>query len=343
MNMVSPNRRLLLVLAFTLAIVLLAPFWGMVLISPRDLLQTGQGNGYIFWHLRLPRTLLAAGTGACLSLCGFLFQTLFRNPLASPYTLGVSGGASLGVMGAIKLGLTGTLAGWSLSGIAGFSGALATVFLILALARWTGSPGVYSLLMAGVAVNFFCSALILLLQYLLDLGQTLSALRGLMGEIRLPSWPRLALFLGLLALFFAATLFFHRELSLTALGEEMARTRGLAVRRFRRGVFWGVSLMLGFLISLTGPIAFVGLMVPHMARLLWRGTLRRQILGSFLLGAALMALTDLLSRTLLAPAEIPAGILTALAGAPYFLLVMIRSLRREAPRPDHQGSVSPPA
>jgi len=265
----------------------------------------------------------AAVLGAALAVAGVGFQALLRNPLADPYVLGVSGGASLA--GALALA-----AGIGAAGVpvAAFAGALATLAALERLARVGGRTNVYTLLLTGAIFNATSAALLLFLQTFAS-GEELHALIFyLMGRVPvLPGW-QLALVGGataVVALLFAAR---GRDLNALALGEEGAAQLGVDVEGLKRTVLVGASLLTGLAVARAGMIGFVGLVVPHLLRLLFGPDHRRLVLVSALAGAAGLVVADLAARTLAAPRELPVGAVTALVGGPFFLVLLRRQGRR---------------
>ncbi len=285
----------------------------------------------VFLRLRLPRVVMAGLVGASLAMVGAALQALFRNPLADPFTLGVSGGASLGASIAIALGLGVSLLGVPLVFITAFVGAGASVFLVYRLARSGGGvilPG--ALLLAGVVLNLCAAAGVLVIQYLATYGRALQILRWMIGSLDVVGfdliWKMLILLIpGWLVLFAHA-----RDLHLLATGDESAASLGVDVRRTERMVFAASSLIVGVTVSVGGTIGFVGLIVPHAARLLFGQDVRVLLPASFLLGAAFLVLADTLARVAISPSELPVGAITALLGGPVFLMLLRRQQRYSA-------------
>ncbi|MFE2182670.1 FecCD family ABC transporter permease [Streptomyces sp. NPDC059455] len=330
-------------LALLLAVGLLAALtaavaWGSTSIPPGEVWSvvwrrlTGHAprpgtNDLIVWQLRLPRALLAALVGAGLGLVGTAMQALVRNPLADPYFLGVSNGASLGAVAAIVLGLgTGGALGLGLSGAA-FAGALATFALVWAVARRGGGFAPLRLVLAGVAIGQFLSGFT---SYLVlqagDEQQTHSVLFWLMGSLSGASWPLLAA--PAVAVPAVLLLLQARARGLNALlmGDETAAGLGIDVVRLRRELFAVTSLLTGVLVAVSGAIAFVALMVPHVCRLVVGGDHRRLLPVSALFGALLLVVVDLVCRTAMEAQELPVGVVTSLIGAPALLYLLDRRL-----------------
>ena len=263
--------------------------------------------------------------GAALASAGVVLQALLRNPLATPFTLGVSAGASLGAMTVLILGVTISFAGVSAVPLASFAGSLVAVGIVYALARLRRHGlSTNVLLLAGVTLNSLFSAIILFVQYLADFSQSFQAIRWLMGNLDVSSYDPIFSALPMLGLAFAAFATLPRSLNLLALGPDHAATRGVDVLRAQRLAFVSASLATGAAVSVGGPIGFIGIIVPHMVRLLVGADHRIVLPASAFLGAAFLVTCDVGARTLMAPVELPVGIITAVLGGPFFLWLLIR-------------------
>jgi len=275
----------------------------------------------IVHDLRLARVLLAALIGAGLAAAGAAFQGLFRNPLADPYVVGASGGAALGASLAIIIGLTWRFAGFGPVPLAAFVGSLLAVFIVYFIAEVGGKASAIELLLAGAALSTLLSAITSLLMLVRD--STLhEVFTWTMGGLSGRSWPHLRnsgpyLLVGLVALWLMA-----RPLDALASGEETAESLGLPLRRARGALVAAASLTTAAAVAAGGIIAFVGLIAPHAARLLFGASHHRLIPASALMGALLLVLADDLARTVLAPVELPVGIVTALLGGTFFLYLL---------------------
>jgi iron complex transport system permease protein len=319
---VKPRTALLILLAAWIATLLLTPLVGSQPVSPAGIVRGDPSMALIFWQIRLPRILLALLGGGALAVSGLGFQTLFRNPLAEPYTLGVSSGAALGAVLALRFE-GGQLLGLSLVGIASFAGALGATALIVGLALRRQGIETSTLLLAGVAVSLSCSAVILFLQYLADSTQTFRMVRWMMGGLSVVGY-REVLWLLPWVLGGSAALFALRwELNLLLTGEELAASRGVDLARLRRRVLLATSLMIGALVAVAGPIGFVGLIVPHMLRRFVGHDHLFLVPACILGGGAFLTLCDAVGRTVMSPAELPVGVLTALLGGPFFLWLLV--------------------
>ena len=307
-----------------------APLLGTTSISlarafDRAIPFADNSDAQIFFVARLPRIMAAALVGGSLALAGAIFQALLRNPLATPDTLGVSSGAALGAMLAIAFHFDFAIAGLSsvsLSSLAGAIGALAIVYM-LATARRRGLSTTV-LLLAGVTMTAFFSALTLFVQYMSDFADTFRAVRWLMGALDVGSYTPLLAALPLMAIAFAMVAALPRPLDLISLGADAAAARGVNVQRAERLALVSASLVTGAAVSISGPVAFVGLVVPHIVRLVVGSDHRLVLPASALFGATFLIGCDLIARTMFAPIELPVGIVTAIIGGPFFLWLLVR-------------------
>jgi len=273
----------------------------------------------IVLQLRLPRLLLAALVGICLAIAGAVMQALFQNPLAEPYILGVSSGASLGAIVAIALGASVAVSA-SVPGMA-FGGACLIVFLVYALAQRGGRLHTGTLLLTGIAVGSLVSALTSFLMMMMN-EDLRTVLFWLLGGFSGRSWTELRLILPAAIVGLTGAWLAVRPLNVLLLGEETAATLGLNLRLTKRLLLALASLLTAAAVAISGVIAFVGLIVPHLTRLLVGPNHRYLIPLASLLGAVLMILADTAARTILAPAELPIGILTSALGCPFFLYLL---------------------
>jgi iron complex transport system permease protein len=297
--------------------------------APIDLraLWTDEASRLLFFRLRLPRVLLAGMVGASLASVGAALQALFRNPLAEPLTLGVSGGGALGASVAIALGAGARVAGVPVVFLAAFAGAGAAVFVVYRLAR-TGAvvmPG--ALLLAGVVLNFITASFVILVQYMSDYSRALQILRWTIGSLDVVGFSLLWRMLIFLVPGWAVLALAARDLHLISIDEETAASLGVNVRRSERLVYAAASLIVGVTVAVGGTIGFVGLIVPHAVRLLFGEDVRVVLPCSFLLGASFLMLADTVARTALGAGELPVGAITALAGGPVFLWLLRRQQR----------------
>jgi len=282
-------------------------------------------DAQIFFVARMPRVVAGVIVGAALATAGVVFQALLRNALATPFTLGVSAGASLGAMLAIVLGATisaGPLSAVPLACLAGAAIAAAIVYRLATMQDRAMSTTV--LLLAGVTLNSFFSALIMFVQYIADFSQVYRAARWIMGDLDVGSFEPIMAALPMLAIAFAMFAWLPSSLNLLSVGADAASARGVDVGRTQRLAFVSASLATAAAVSLAGPIGFIGIVVPHLVRLIIGVDHRLVLPASALFGAAFLVVCDLAARTLLAPLEIPVGVITALLGGPFFLWLLVR-------------------
>jgi iron complex transport system permease protein len=316
----------------TLAIVtcLLAPLVGSTPISlaralDRSIPFDQNVDAQIFFIARLPRVLAGALVGSALAAAGVVFQAMLRNPLATPFTLGVSAGASLGAMLVIVFGGAFTLGPFSSVSAASLAGAAAATSVVYWLATRRGHAISTSvLLLAGVTLNSSLSAIIMFVQYLADFAQVYRAARWIMGDLDVGGYDTLTASLPLVLAAFALFALLPSSLNLLSVGTDAAAARGVDVARAQRLAFFSASLATSAAVSLAGPIGFIGIVVPHLVRLLVGVDHRIVLPASTLFGAAFLVGCDLLARTILAPVEIPVGIVTAIIGGPFFLWLLVR-------------------
>lgn len=315
--------------------------WGSVSLSPADVAGiiwsrvTGRsgvpgwsaGQEQIVWELRLPRVLMAAAVGATLTTVGVAIQALVRNALADPFILGVSSGASVGAAIVLLFGTFGSFGIFALA-VGGFLGALVAVVAVFLVAQEGGRLSPVRLVLAGVSMAFVFEAATSFLVFRADPRAAQTVLFWLLGSFGRSSWRLLLLPTAVLVAGFAYLFARARSLNALALGHDTALTLGVDVARFRRSLFLVASLMVGVVVAASGAIGFVGLVLPHVVRLLVGSDHRRVLPVGALLGGAFMIWGDLLARTLVAPQEMPIGVITAFIGAPVFLVLIRRGAYR---------------
>jgi len=321
-----PTRQRAILILASLALLTLASFGfaltvGSFKVSYADvfaaLLGHEGGGGEVVLQLRLPRAIAGFACGGLLALAGALMQVLLRNPLADPYVLGISGGAGVGAMFAILIGLPVI----GIDGLA-FVGALGAMFIVFGLAHGDGSWTQTRLLLTGVIVAAGCGALVALMLAIAEEHKLRGMLFWLMGDLGQSAqwWP------AVLALAVALTLAmpFARELNLLSRGMMQAQALGVAVDRLRYAIYLLASLATAASVTTAGSIGFVGLVVPHLVRLATGNDQRLLLPASVLAGGSLLVLADTLARTIIAPLQLPVGVLTALIGVPVFLFLLSR-------------------
>jgi iron complex transport system permease protein len=317
--------------ALLLLALLLGPLVGSASLDLQEIgrvlsgaLPAGESSAFrVLLYGRLPRVLAAAAAGAGLAAAGVAFQGILRNPLASPYTLGVSSGGSLGAVIAIRLGLEGAVVlGVPLGGLAlplcAFAGSLGTVGLVWWLGERTGA-GPVTLLLGGVVVAFLASALITVVLYTADFGETYRIVRWQMGDLDVMRYDLVLRMAVPVGLGLCGLLPRTRDLNALGAGTDAAAGLGVDVRRATRSVYLWASLMVGAVVSVAGPIGFVGLLVPHSLRALLGPDHRLLLPASALCGAAFLIACDALGQVVARPAVLPVGVITACLGGPFFL------------------------
>lgn len=307
-----------------LLVVTVAPLIGSTNINLWRAIEDPTGlDAQILLRARLPRVLFGAVVGAALAASGVVFQAILRNPLASPFTLGISGGASLGAVLAIRLGWETRLLGLSLLPLASFLGASAVAAVVYGLSASQRRFSPVTLLLSGVILNFVCSAGILLVHYFADFTQSFLMLRWTMGGLDVFEYGALLSVSPFVLIGGALMLYMSRYLNALSAGDEWAASRGLNVNRLISIEYLAASLVTGSVIAYSGPIGFVGLIVPHALRLLIGADHRLLLPLSMFTGAAFLVACDTVARTVLAPTELPVGIITAALGGPFFLWLLL--------------------
>jgi len=330
-------RALVVLAAASLLAAGVALFVGSAPVSPRAVLAVLAGRGgdatdhVVVLSLRLPRILAALLAGGGLAVAGVGFQALTRNPLAEPSVLGVSGGAAFGVVAAQVLGLrAGMLEAVGLTAFA-FAGALVAGLVVYAIALRAGGLPAHTLVLAGVIVGVFFSAAITVLISLVDFDRLGGVIHWLLGNLTPLSPTALGVFAAVVAAGFGLVLGSARALNVLALGEEAALQLGVETPRVERRIFAGAALLTGAVVAFAGPIGFVGLIVPHLLRMALGPDNRVLVPTALVGGGAFLLAADTLARSVVAPAELSVGVITAFCGAPFFVyLLRARSVRLAA-------------
>ncbi|MFD9690645.1 FecCD family ABC transporter permease [Kitasatospora sp. NPDC059146] len=281
----------------------------------------------VLWNVRLPRVVLALLVGGSLGCAGALMQGVFGNPLAEPAVIGVSSGGAVGAVACIVLGLD-ALGGWTVTVFA-FAGGLSTVFAVYLMARAGGRTEVVTLILTGVAVNAFCGALIGLLLFTADSAAISQVTFWQLGSLSQATWGKVLAVLPFAVVGLTVAPLYARKLDLLALGERPARHLGVDVERMRLTLIAVVALLTAAAVAVSGIIGFVGLVVPHLLRMLAGPGHRFLLPASALGGALVLVAADLAARTLAAPAELPLGVLTALIGSPFFFWLLRRTRTKQ--------------
>lgn len=307
-----------------------APFLGHQVIDPLASLRgsLAGAEAEILWRIRVPRVCLGVLAGSGLGISGMVFQSMFRNALATPYTLGVSSGASLGASIYVISGLHISI--WGITGLSFFAliGAAVAILIVYGITLLRPGFSGTTTLLAGIAVSFSFSSLILFVQYLSDLSGSFRILRWLMGGLETIGYDAVLSTAPFLAVGLAIVVCLTRELNLLAIGDDVAASRGVDCVRTKRLLFVATSLMVGGIVAICGPIGFVGMMVPHVCRLIVGHDHRLLMPTTGAVGAAFLVLCDAFARGVTSShAEVPVSIVTALFGGPFFLWLLLSSTR----------------
>ncbi|MFC7685856.1 FecCD family ABC transporter permease [Ureibacillus sp. GCM10028918] len=315
-------------------VILLASIWLGVSIGSADIplstlwdKETNPSAYSILWGIRMPRVVLAGLVGASLAIAGAAFQGLLKNPLADPYTLGISSGASVGAVATIFFGLSIPIIGVYTLPLIGMVGAFITMILVLSFARIIDrSMKMETLILTGVIFSSFLGSCISLMIALT--GQQLREITSwLLGSVSMRGWPYVQMILPFVVIGVILLWLNRRELNAMMYGDERAQALGVNVKKRKYAILAGGSMLTGAAVAVSGTIGFVGLVVPHMTRMLW-GTDHRHLLTlSFLNGASLLILCDLVSRTIITPSELPIGVITSFIGAPVFSYIFFKQRR----------------
>ncbi len=315
----KPAHILAIIALASIAILITSPYLGLIHSLDAEIQR------HILTQIRIPRVLFAFVAGAGLALCGMVFQAMFNNPLATPFTLGVASGASLGAAIYVTFGLTFSLIGIDGGTLSAFVGALLAISFVYSISHLGRGFSTETLLLTGVAISFFFSSLILFTQYLSNVTDSFRILRWLMGSLNIVAYRDLLQLLPFVSICIAVILWLTRELNLLMAGDDLALSRGVSIQKVRYLLFFTTSLCVGAIVSLCGPIGFVGMMVPHICRLLIGNDHRWLAPATLLFGGAFLIVCDTIARLIIAPAEIPVGVITTLLGGPFFLWLLIKS------------------
>jgi iron complex transport system permease protein len=303
---------------FCLVVILIAPWIGSTAIG----LSTDR---QVLLIARVPRVLFSALVGGALAVAGVLFQAILRNSLADPFTLGISAGSSFGAVVAIWLGLETVIWGIPLISVAAFAGAFLTILLVFFIARTGSALPTFTLLLAGVTLNFIFGSLIMFIHFAANFNQSYLMTRWVMGALDTADMSMVTHAAPLVLACVAGLMWISNDLNPLAAGEDWAASHGVNVGRVKNICYFAASVLTGSVTAFSGPIGFVGLIVPHTVRLIAGPDHRILIPASFFLGSAFLVLCDTAARTIIAPTQIPVGVITSLLGGPFFILLLKRN------------------
>ncbi|WP_373071715.1 FecCD family ABC transporter permease [Sulfurimonas sp.] len=310
-----------LFILLSLFIVAVAPFFGQIEISLSNINDIASMDYKLFWDLRLPRVVVAFFTGALLGLSGLLFQSLFRNPMSTPFTLGVASGATLGTAFAIVFGYI------SLVAMFGFFGAILTIVILFTITSRLKAYETSSLLLVGIALSFFYSAALMILFYISDETQSYEIVRFTMGSLDIVGLDHTMPVVIASALLLALSLKYKREIKLLLTSYDNAFLKGIEVKKINTILLISVSIGIGVAVSITGPIGFVGLIVPHILKTIYKQSADKLLFITFFYSGIFLVFCDLISRNLGTSSDIPIGVITAFLGGPFFIYLLIRRRR----------------
>jgi len=312
-------KKIVAFLSFIL--ILLAPFYGQIEISSQNIFNNLSSDYQIFWDIRVPRTLLAFFVGAILALSGLVFQTIFRNPMSTPFTLGVASGATLFTAIAIILGFT------AFTSLFAFIGAMVTIILLFIISSRINIKETSSLLLIGIALSFFYSACLMVLFFVSNLQESYEIVRFTMGSLDIVGFNDIYLVIlaGLSILTIALRYKYEIQLLLTSY--QLANLKGIDVKKTNYILLFWVSVAVGICVSITGPIGFIGLIIPHILKTIYKKSADKLIIPVFFYGGVFLVLCDMISRNLGVTSDIPIGVVTSFLGAPFFIYLIISKKR----------------
>ena len=315
------NKQLLIFLLITMGTLTLviAPFIGVISISINQAYSSE-----IFLNIRLPRVVFAFIVGFSLSMIGLIFQALLRNDLATPYTLGVSSGGALGAVISIKSGIAITFLGFTSTTLFSVTGSIFTILIIYWIAKSKIGISPVTLVLTGVTVSLFFSSMILFIHYMADFTETYMMIRWLMGGLQITGWNYSITLLLFTVLIFFYFLFNSSAFNIMSAGKDLALSKGVDVESLQKWSFISGSVLIGLVVAFAGPIGFIGLIIPHLMRLIFGPDHKILLLTTTLFGGTFLVWCDTIARTIISPAELPVGVITSLIGGPFFIWLLIK-------------------
>lgn len=302
----------------SIIILIISPFFGQINLDISKLFDPKYMDYVVFWDIRFPRTILAFFVGGILALSGLIFQIIFRNPMSTPFTLGVASGATLFTAIAIVLGLSSYMSSFA------FLGAVITIMVLFSFASKFHSSSTNSLLLVGIALSFFYSASLMVVFFISDLNESYTIVKFTMGSLDVLGMRDVYIIsiIGLLLL--ALSYSYKHKIKLLLTSHELAQLKGLNLKKTNYTLLLAVSIAVGAVISITGPIGFIGLIVPHILKLIYKQSAQKLIIPIFFYGGVFLVLCDLISRNLGTVSDIPIGVVTSFLGAPFFIYLISR-------------------
>lgn len=302
----------------SIIILIISPFFGQINLDISKLFDPKYMDYVVFWDIRFPRTILAFFVGGILALSGLIFQIIFRNPMSTPFTLGVASGATLFTAIAIVLGLSSYMSSFA------FLGAVITIMVLFSFASKFHSSSTNSLLLVGIALSFFYSASLMVVFFISDLNESYTIVKFTMGSLDVLGMRDVYIIsiIGLLLL--ALSYSYKHKIKLLLTSHELAQLKGLNLKKTNYTLLLAISIAVGAVISITGPIGFIGLIVPHILKLIYKQSAQKLIIPIFFYGGVFLVLCDLISRNLGTVSDIPIGVVTSFLGAPFFIYLISR-------------------
>jgi len=301
----------------SIVIVTIAPFYGQIDLSTKGILDETSMHYQVFWDLRFPRIVLAFLTGGVLGLAGLIFQTVFRNPMSTPFTLGVASGATLFTAIAIVFGIA------SFVSFFAFLGSLLTILILFAITSRLQDIHTTSLLLVGIALSFFYSACLMVLFFISDLSQSYEIVRFTMGSLDTVGFNDVYFMAFASLAIVLLALFYKQKIKLLLISYEFAQLKGVDVKKTNYILLFVVSISIGICVSITGPIGFIGLIVPHTLKTLYKKSSEKLILPIFFYSGVFLVFCDMIARNIGSNSDIPIGVVTSFLGAPFFIYLIL--------------------
>lgn len=302
---------------FSFLLLFIAPFFGQIDMVFSDIFNSSSLYYTIFWDIRFPRTLLAFCTGGILALAGLIFQTVFRNPMSTPFTLGVASGATLFTAFAIILGLS------SFVSFFAFIGSLLTILILFFITSKMQGIQTTSLLLVGIALSFFYSAFLMVMFFISSLSQSYEIVRFTMGSLDTVGLSDVSFMFAASLMILVTSNFYKKEIKLLLISYDFAQLKGVNVKKTNYILLFVVSICVGICVSITGPIGFIGLIIPHILKTLLKKSSDQLLFPIFFYGGVFLVLCDLIARNIGTNSDIPIGVITSFLGAPFFIYLIL--------------------
>lgn len=306
-----------LFILLSLIVLVLSPFFGQIELHFDKLNELSTVDHMLFFDLRLPRVIIAFFSGALLGLSGLIFQSLFRNPMSTPFTLGVASGATLGTAFAIVFGFV------SFAALFGFVGAIMTIVILFAITSWLKNYEISTLLLVGIALSFFYSAALMILFYLSDKTQSYEIVRFTMGSLDIVGLQSTLPVVIASLILLGIAIKFKKEIQILLTSYDNASLKGIEVKKVSSILLLVLSIAIGVTVSVVGPIGFVGLIVPHILKIIYKKSADKLLGVTFFYSGIFLVLCDLIARNLGASSDIPIGVITSFLGGPFFIYLLV--------------------